>query len=62
MGPVDYVIIALVVLILGGAAWYVWRTKKSGAKCIGCPSSGGCCSCASSCGQTGAGCSCQSER
>ena len=37
MGAVDYVIIALVALILGGAAWYVWRAKKKGAKCIGCP-------------------------
>ena len=54
MGPVDYVIIALVVLILGGAAWYVWRAKKSGAKCIGCPDaktcSGNCSGCSGGCG------------
>ena len=54
MGAVDYVIIALVALILGGAAWYVWRAKKKGAKCIGCPDAktcggncGSCCGCGS---------------
>ena len=50
MGAVDYVIIALVALILGGAAWYVWRAKKKGAKCIGCPESCACGSCSGCCG------------
>ena len=45
-------LIALLVLliILGGAAWYLYREKKRGAACIGCPyaktcakSRGGCC-------------------
>ena len=51
MNPVDYVIIAIVVLILGLSAWFIWKSKKSGKKCIGCPDSG---SCSGNCG----GCSC----
>lgn len=42
MGLVDYIIIALVVLILGGAGLYVYRSKKSEKKCIGCPQGGNC--------------------
>ena len=51
MNPVDYVIIAIVVLILGLSAWFIWKSKKSGKKCIGCPDSG---SCSGNC----RGCSC----
>lgn len=57
MEPVDYVIIALVLLILGGAAWYVWRSKKEGAKCIGCPDSQ---HCSGNCGNC-SGCSCKNR-
>lgn len=42
------IVIALLVLILGGAALYVWKAKKNGRKCIGCPDNGdcsGCCNC-----------------
>ena len=46
----DILIIAVIVLILGLAAWYVYKSKKSGKKCIGCPDSG-------SCSGSGAGCS-----
>ena len=34
--------IALLVLILGGAVFYICRSKKKGTKCIGCPDSGAC--------------------
>ena len=34
----DYIIVAVVVLILGSAAAYIYRSKKKGHKCIGCPS------------------------
>ena len=33
----DFLIIAVVALILGAAARYIYKAKKSGAKCIGCP-------------------------
>ena len=54
MNTVDYIIIAVVVLILGGVILYLHRAKKKGVKCIGCPDSGTCsgkCSgCAENCG------------
>ena len=50
-------IIALVALILGGAAWYVWRAKKKGAKCIGCPDAK---TCSGNCGGC-QGCGCKNR-
>lgn len=52
MGAVDYIIIFVVVLILGAAGLYVYKAKKSGKKCIGCPDGGTSCagSCSSCCG------------
>lgn len=47
MGPKDIVIIAVIVLIIGSAVLYIYKAKKSGKKCIGCPDSG---SCEGSCG------------
>ena len=38
----DFIVIALVALITGAAARYVWKAKKSGKTCIGCPGSGSC--------------------
>lgn len=55
MGPVDYIVIAVIVLIFGGAAFYIYKAKKSGKKCIGCPDSstcsGSCQSCSCGCGK-----------
>ena len=42
---------------VGGAAWYVWRSKKKGAKCIGCPDSQ---HCSGNCGNC-SGCSCKNR-
>ena len=42
MNPVDYLIIFIVLAIIGGAAFYVYRSKKKGRKCIGCPDPGSC--------------------
>lgn len=54
MNPVDYLIIAIVAVIIGGAALYIYHAKKQGTKCIGCPASGTCsgkCSgCSGACG------------
>ena len=36
------VLIAVIALILGGAGFYIFKAKKSGKKCIGCPDSGNC--------------------
>ena len=50
MGPVDFIVIGLIILVVGGASLYIYRAKKSGKKCIGCPDS-------SSCQSSGGGCS-----
>lgn len=42
MKLIDFVIIAIVVLILGAAILYICKAKKKGVKCIGCPDASGC--------------------
>ena len=56
MGAGDYIVLALVILIIGGAAFYIYKAKKSGKKCIGCPDSG---SCSGNC--SGCSCGCKKE-
>lgn len=45
----NIIVIVALVLIIGGAAAYVLKQRKKGVKCIGCPNgegcSGNCCSC-----------------
>ena len=52
MELIDYVLLAVVVIILGLAGWYIYKAKKNGKKCIGCPDS-----CACSSGNCSGGCS-----
>ncbi len=47
----DFIVIAVVVLILGCAIAYIVKEKKKGVKCVGCPY-------AESCGKTAEKCSC----
>jgi len=51
----DIIIAAVLALIVGAAARYVYKAKKSGAKCIGCPVEGGCPH------KSAQGCSCHME-
>lgn len=37
MGIVDYIAIAVILLIVGAAAFYLIRAKRRGEKCVGCP-------------------------
>ena len=55
----DFIIIAVIVAILGFAAWYVYKAKKSGKKCIGCPYGCNCSAkqCSGSCGS----CNCENK-
>ena len=48
----NIIILAVLGLILGGAAGYLYKAKKKGVKCIGCPNGG---SCSGSC----SGCNCE---
>ena len=38
----NLIVIGVLALILGLAGGYVYRAKKKGVKCIGCPDSGTC--------------------
>lgn len=49
----DWIVIGVIVLIVGGAAAYIIKAKKSGKKCIGCPDSK---SCGGSCGSCSCSC------
>lgn len=48
----DIILIAVIILAVGGASYYIYKAKKSGKKCIGCPSGGQCA------GAQGGKCSC----
>ena len=47
----DFILIVVVAAILILAGLYVYKAKKSGQKCIGCPHSKTCGSKSCSCGQ-----------
>jgi len=49
----DFIILAILIVVIVLAARYVYKAKKSGRKCIGCPE--GCCP---SKAQGGCSCSC----
>ncbi len=42
MQMVDIIVILVILAILGAAIVYIYRAKKSGVKCIGCPAAGKC--------------------
>lgn len=49
----DIIIAVILVVIIAAASLYIYKAKKSGKKCIGCPDSG---SCGGSCGSCSCGC------
>ena len=57
MKPVDIIAILLISAIIVGASYYIYRAKKSGKKCIGCPS---CSSCSGKC--SSCKCDCKSKK
>lgn len=48
----DLIVISILLVMVGGAITYVYRAKKSGQTCIGCPH-------AKSCGRKA--CNCESQ-
>ena len=50
---IDWIIVAVILTILGGAIFYICRAKKKGVKCVGCPDSstcsGNCGTCSGTC-------------
>lgn len=57
MELIDVAIVVILIAIIGTAAWYIYKSKKSGKKCIGCPEGGTC----SGNGCAGCSCGCYSE-
>ncbi len=60
---VDFLIIVILLAIVAGAGAYVYKAKKSGKKCIGCPDGASCggqsgTGCSGSCGSCSGACSC----
>ena len=47
----DIIVVAVIVLVIGGAVAYILREKKRGKKCVGCPYG-------NSCSENGNSCSC----
>ena len=33
----DIIIVAVIILVVGAASLYLYRAKKRGQKCVGCP-------------------------
>lgn len=54
MKPVDYIILAVIVGIIALAGFAIYRSKKAGNKCIGCPDSK---TCSGNCGGCSGRCS-----
>ncbi len=38
----NFIIILILLAIVGGIVRYLWKAKKRGDKCIGCPHAKGC--------------------
>ena len=51
----NFIIITVIVLIVGFAGAYVYKAKKNGKKCIGCPDG---CSCSLEDRKTACNCTC----
>ncbi|MBO4939187.1 MAG: FeoB-associated Cys-rich membrane protein [Oscillospiraceae bacterium] len=51
----NFIIVAVVAVIIGLAGYYIYKEKKNGQKCIGCPNG---CSCGANAGSCGCGCDC----
>ena len=54
MKPIDFIIIAAIIIIIGLAVIYIIKAKKSGQKCVGCPYS-------KTCGSSSNNCTCNKE-
>lgn len=57
----DFIIIAVLVVIVGAAVLYLRKAKKNGVKCVGCPDGG---SCGGKCSEGGCNgnCGCDTDK
>lgn len=56
----DFIVIAIICIIVGAAVGYIQKEKKKGVACIGCPHGGTCAK--SKTMQAESACSCHSEK
>ncbi len=55
----NLIVVGILLIILGAAILYIWKEKKKGTRCIGCPSAGYCSG--KGCGNTDENCKCHIE-
>ena len=56
----DFVLVIVLLAIIGAAGMYIWKAKKNGVKCIGCPDGA---KCSGKCsGDECASCHCHMEK
>ena len=55
----NVIVIGILLFLVGAAVFYIWKEKKRGRRCIGCPASG-CCS-SNGCGKAKKNCNCHTE-
>ena len=56
---INLMVFAIIAAIVGGASLYIYKAKKRGVKCIGCPSGAACAkahTCSGSCAACGGCC------
>lgn len=57
MKPIDIMVLGIAAVILALAMWYIYKAKKKGVQCIGCPDSktcsGHCAGCSGNCSSCG---------
>ena len=67
---IDFIVVAILVVVVGAALAYIIKSRKNGIKCVGCPEAKNCCSCGhtedtvSPCGcgsDSCAGCNCHTD-
>ena len=62
MTGTDFIVIAVILLIIGAATAYIIKAKKSGKKCIGCPDGCSCGKAQGGCSGCNGGCSCEDSK
>lgn len=54
------VVAGILVALVGMAVLYIWKEKKKGTRCIGCPAAGNCSGCRG--GSENENCGCKSDK
>ena len=55
----NLIVIGILLVLVGAAVLYIWKEKKKGTICIGCPAAGGCR--INGCGEAKGNCNCHTD-